>query len=458
MIYITGDTHGDIDFLKLKVYFSKRYTTYADVLLILGDAGIIWSQEENYISLYENLMMTVIFIDGNHENFDMLKRFPIVEKFGAKMHRITGTIFHVIRGELLTINGLSFLTLGGASSVDKWCRTEGVNWWKEENIGRDEFTNAVRNLRKAGGKVDYLLTHTAPTSLVTRAIGYKPDDNTDYLERLYQEASFSRWYFGHFHIDRKFGPRFRCFYQDILEIPVMDKGNGKAKDFFYRTCEGDERPFLWGHLGRLTKMTIGDLPEWYFCDFEYCYRFYSLKGVKDVAFFPSPFDNHINKDSRIILSYSGKLNKDKDLKMKDKKFDKETWRAPIANFVLGLEKYSPSLNLKALKARINLVYDQYNNRDELMLSPSCADTPKRPFPEIRTPQAKDYKYVVTQNGKILSAFRELANAKQYITTYIKNNYPKLSVYGTTIGNEDSDFIECYDTGHNENEWIYLSKH
>src|SRR5574344_1771028 len=65
----------------------------------------------------------------------------------------------------------------------------------------------------------------------------------------------------------------------------------------------------------------------------------------------------------------------------------------------------------------------------------------------------DYKYVVTQNGKMLSAFRELANAKQYITTYIKNNYPKLSVYGTTIGNEDSDFIECYDTSHNENEWI-----
>jgi hypothetical protein len=27
MIYITGDTHGDIDFEKLKVYFAHRYAS-----------------------------------------------------------------------------------------------------------------------------------------------------------------------------------------------------------------------------------------------------------------------------------------------------------------------------------------------------------------------------------------------------------------------------------------------
>ena len=45
MIYITGDTHGNIDFAKLEKYFSKRYVTKKDYLIILGDAGIVWSED-----------------------------------------------------------------------------------------------------------------------------------------------------------------------------------------------------------------------------------------------------------------------------------------------------------------------------------------------------------------------------------------------------------------------------
>ena len=79
MIYITGDTHGDIDFKKLKVYFAHRYSSPKDVLIILGDAGIIWNKSEEYTSDYSLLGPTVLFIDGNHENFDLLNKFPVVE-------------------------------------------------------------------------------------------------------------------------------------------------------------------------------------------------------------------------------------------------------------------------------------------------------------------------------------------------------------------------------------------
>ena len=45
MIYITGDTHGNIDFSKLKEYFDKHYVTEKDFLIILGDAAIIWNEK-----------------------------------------------------------------------------------------------------------------------------------------------------------------------------------------------------------------------------------------------------------------------------------------------------------------------------------------------------------------------------------------------------------------------------
>ena len=115
MIYITGDTHGLIDFDKLN-YFKTIYTSEKDVLIILGDAGIAWSEEEleHTISKYELLGITIIFIDGNHENFSMLNNLPIVEMYGAKMHKISNNIYHVLRGEIMTINNLKFLCLGGA--------------------------------------------------------------------------------------------------------------------------------------------------------------------------------------------------------------------------------------------------------------------------------------------------------------------------------------------------------
>ena len=45
MIFITGDTHGDIDYEKLLILKEKNLS-YEDYLIICGDAGICWSEEE----------------------------------------------------------------------------------------------------------------------------------------------------------------------------------------------------------------------------------------------------------------------------------------------------------------------------------------------------------------------------------------------------------------------------
>ena len=184
MIYITGDTHGNIDFGKLKKYFSKIYTTYDDYLIILGDAGIVWSEHEHYINEYGGLGLTVLFIDGNHENFELLEKFPVVMYKDARCHRLRENIYHIIRGEIININGLSFFCMGGATSIDKIYRVDKVSWWEEENIGNKDILNALNNLERVNYKVDYVLSHSAPSYVVRKMFGYNPDSNTELLEKL----------------------------------------------------------------------------------------------------------------------------------------------------------------------------------------------------------------------------------------------------------------------------------
>ena len=89
MIYVTGDTHGLNDFQKLEIYFKEHPAKKDDVLLILGDCAVLWNERDNYTEEYSSLGLTVLFIDGNHENFEMLNALPIVEIFGAKAHKVS---------------------------------------------------------------------------------------------------------------------------------------------------------------------------------------------------------------------------------------------------------------------------------------------------------------------------------------------------------------------------------
>jgi hypothetical protein len=453
MIYITGDTHGDIDFEKLKAYFAHRYSSPKDVLIILGDAGIIWSKSEEYTSEYSVLGPTVLFIDGNHENFDLLNKFPVVEICSGKAHYINEKIYHLCRGEIFKINGLTFLAMGGARSTDRQYRKEGESWWKDEAITEEDMANAQKNLERYGYSVDYVLTHCAPSKVVTNRLYLESDNNTDLLQDLMAQITYRHWYFGHYHRDLRVDSKFRCFYNDILEIPALYVGSKKAKLPLY-TLEDEDRFLANRNAGRRTSLTAQDLPEWYFENYSYRYWFYNLKGVVDVAFRISPFDNHINKDSSIYLSYGKKLPHKKDYRpANEEEWDAETWRVSLVSFVLGLEKYSPHLKLDRLKAGVNRAYDQYNNQESNLFQDASA----RPFPLVKTPPWKNAQFIVTQGKGTLGSFALLETAKKFISLFIKSNYPDISVFDISKGNEDSGFIEAYDISHDHEEWIYLRK-
>ena len=457
MIYITGDTHGLIDFQKLKTYFRHRYVSKNDILIILGDAGIVWSETDCSLFDYETLGPTVFFIDGNHENFTLLNRFPVVERFGAKVHYLSHDIFHVFRGEILKINGKSFLCLGGATSIDKEYRVPGISWWAEEHICDEDIDNALKNIEKSGGKVDYILTHCAPSPIVRSMFGYASDSDTDKLSKLQGSIAYDSWYFGHYHADHTRG-RFRCFYNDILEIPAMKTGKRHIHQHLLIREYDAASPYLYHwKTGRKTNLTKEDLPEWYLEDFAYRHWFYDLSGVKDVAFHRPIFDNHISKDARIYLSYSGKHPKNKDLSpTNEKEWDVETWRADITEVVLGLEKYSPGLNLNPIKAQINLTYDQYNNGSMYSFGNSIHC---RPFPYVKTPRYKDRwkgdvaQFAVYHGSKILSTFIDKGRAIEYAENYITHNL-RISLLQYTE-NKEGARLRTYDTGHDISQWVRI---
>ena len=219
MIFITGDTHGDVDFKKLLIV-KEQNLSYNDYLIICGDAAICWSPQllQYFLSLYNDIGCTIIFVDGNHENFTMLNQCPLVEYCGALMHQIDTHVFHVLRGEIMTLDGKTFFCMGGAVSIDKIYRTPYISWWPEEEITYRDIDNAISNLNKHNNKVDYVITHCCDTKTVMKAFGFRRDICTDQLTFIDKVVEYKQWFFGHYHFDRKIDNKKTCLYQEIVEI------------------------------------------------------------------------------------------------------------------------------------------------------------------------------------------------------------------------------------------------
>ena len=115
MLFITGDTHGQHDFAKL-LLFAHQYPklTKQDCLIVAGDFGAVWYAKtlEEDLRPYEELPFTVLFVDGNHENFDLLDAYPVEEWKGGKVHFIKPNIIHLMRGQVFEIEEKRIFTSG----------------------------------------------------------------------------------------------------------------------------------------------------------------------------------------------------------------------------------------------------------------------------------------------------------------------------------------------------------
>lgn len=72
---------------------------------------------------------TILFIDGNHDNFNFWDNQPVTREWHGKVQRHPDipNAYHLMRGEIYEIDNKSIFTFGGAVSIDKSYRTENVS-------------------------------------------------------------------------------------------------------------------------------------------------------------------------------------------------------------------------------------------------------------------------------------------------------------------------------------------
>jgi hypothetical protein len=240
MVYLTGDLHGDIDIRKLatKYWPLGKTLTKQDYLIILGDFGLLWNGDKtdaHWLKWLDAQPWTTLWLDGNHENFDMIDALPGRHMFNSTVGVVNESVFHLRRGHLYNIEGNTIFTLGGAQSIDKAFRKEGKSWWPGELLSGDDIELAWKNLLDVGMEVDYVLTHTCPTfvlanfGIVMNPYGgqSKATDPVSFqLQDICDVLQYKHWYFGHMHENRSVSygmddVKFTCLYENIIELGAV---------------------------------------------------------------------------------------------------------------------------------------------------------------------------------------------------------------------------------------------
>lgn len=250
MIYLTGDIHGNPNrFLFPNIRIGKKLSK-DDYVIICGDFGCIWmgdADEQDQLDWLDELPFTLLFVPGNHENYDLIQSYPVSEWHGGKVQFIRPHVIHLMRGQVFDIDGKSFFTMGGAECHDIWngvqdpedpdfltkvnelCRkgaffrVKGESWWSQELPTDEEYAEGWENLRKHDMKVDYIVTHCAPQKIQEQLVPtlnhgeYPRNSLTDYLQEVSEQVEFKRWFFGHYHT-KKTMDKFTVLYENFFRI------------------------------------------------------------------------------------------------------------------------------------------------------------------------------------------------------------------------------------------------
>ena len=249
-LYFFGDTHGTLEIQKV---FNVAFDFKAeDYVIVCGDFGVLWDykaqgqyldkKEKRIYKQIEKLPCTLLFVDGNHENFDRLNTLPVVQKFGAEVGEyVKDKCYHLRRGEIYNIAGKNALVCGGALSIDKEYRlfnesyTRKRSWWAGEDIKEWQIQKGCENIAKFNGNIDLVITHTCPQSFFSPMRNFIDiehkihDENSAKLEKLLnaliEKKQSPQWFFGHWHADFDFEfkrdestIKAHCLYDEMFDL------------------------------------------------------------------------------------------------------------------------------------------------------------------------------------------------------------------------------------------------
>ncbi len=229
MVYVTGDMHGDYKIFKQPLFVKN--IKKGDTLIICGDFGFIWNGDKSERAILDKLSKkpyTICFVDGTHENFDLLSKYPVIQFFGGTAHRIRNNIYHLMRGQIFEIEGEKIFTMGGGESPDIDIRFENDTWSKAEIPSADELKDGVKNLERERFEIDYIITHEPPQK-IKAFLNLKDKENVRftglnaYFEQVNGSCRFTRWYFGSIHEDKQVSPSHVAVYRNLLNLQTGEK-------------------------------------------------------------------------------------------------------------------------------------------------------------------------------------------------------------------------------------------
>ena len=251
MVYVTGDCHADFKRFSTENFKDQTEMTRDDYVIVCGDFGGVWcdsSEERWWLNWLEEMPFTLLFVDGNHENFDRLysDEFEAVDFHGGKAHKIRDNVYHLMRGYIFEIEGKKFFAFGGASSHDisdgildesdfssyrsflkkvrqmedenKMFRINHLSWWKEELPTQQEMNFGLQTLLENNNSVDYVITHCCPQSIASICGFREPDVLTKYFNDIDRKIEFKKWFFGHYHNDIQILDKYVMLYHQIERI------------------------------------------------------------------------------------------------------------------------------------------------------------------------------------------------------------------------------------------------
>lgn len=232
MFYITGGLNGGINISKLEKFDEKikGKSTKDDYVIICGDFGIDWDDDskkayEYWLYWLHSRNWQTLFVDGSYENFENLYDYKEEIWNGGRVHKISSSIFHLIRGEVYTINNLTFFAMGGATSIGN----NKPHKMEKEEPSSEDIENALRNLEKHNYKVNCVITHTCPKRLLPSIEGKLSSYERDYfkesninlfLDSLLDKLDFDYWFFGKFPYDMDFG-KFKLVNEKVRQIYII---------------------------------------------------------------------------------------------------------------------------------------------------------------------------------------------------------------------------------------------
>lgn len=203
---LIGDIHGDLYPYQLMLEGQKRSIQVGD--FGIGFAGPYWHEKAEYIQEQGDHR----FIRGNHDH---------PKKCKEEM------TYYIPDG--FVENDVMFV--GGAWSIDWGWRTEGIDWWADEECSIAEFEQIIDTYRTVKPRV--MITHDAPTFVTAemfvktgKAFGDKiiQTRTGQAFELMMDIHQPEEWYFGHWHHTASAtfrGTKFQCIgVNDFIDVDL----------------------------------------------------------------------------------------------------------------------------------------------------------------------------------------------------------------------------------------------